>query len=233
MVYFGILAGGENIIVKDNLPIQFTMLGSKPLIVHTIEQFIINSHLKKIIVVVPSKYLGYSEDLLSKYFDLTDIEIICGGKNKNTSINKMVDYIENNYGINEDDVLLCHDAIRPFITQKVINENISLSKTYDAINTVVPSIETVICSNNGQTVDKIPRTTTVFIEQTPQTFRIKSIKELSKKVNSSLSEKEIDLARLFVSMGQEVRILKGEFSNIKIVTEYDLELASVLIKERG
>ncbi len=233
MVYIGILAGGDNVLFKNNLPIQFMTLGDKPLIVHTIEQFVVNAKHEKIIVVVPEKYIDYTEDLLEKHFDMSNIHIIEGGTNKNNSINKIADFINVEYGVNDDDTLLCHDAIRPFITQKIINDNIELAKNYKVINTVVPSVETVICSENGNTVQSIPRTTTVFIEQTPQTFNLATIKEISAKIPKDILEKEIDLARLFVNNGYEVQLVIGEFSNIKLVTEYDLEVSSALIRERS
>lgn len=232
MIYAGILAGGNNLVSRNNLPIQFTNLGDKPLIVHTIEQFIVSSRFEKIIVVVPNNYMDFTEDLLENYFDLSNFCIISGGENKKSSISLISKYIEKNYGVNDQDTLLCHDAIRPFVTQKIINDNIDMSKKFKAINTVVPTIDTVIYSKNGKVIEDIPRTTYVYIEQTPQTFNLKSMIEIQEKANTDEFEREIDFARLYVSNGYEVNLLKGEFSNIKIVTEYDLEMAGSLIKER-
>lgn len=231
MNYVGVLAGGINKVGNENLPIQFSKLGNKPVIIHTIEQFVINAKFEKIIVVVPEIYIEYTTDLFEKYFDLTNIIIIAGGRNKNISINHVVNFLNENYEISEDDLLLCHDAIRPFITQKIINDNLKFAEKYNAINTVVPSVDTVVYSQNGKTIDSIPKTTTVFVEQTPQTFKIAKINEVVSKVETFDLEKEIDIARLFINNGYDVYLLNGEFSNIKLVTGYDLELANTLIKE--
>lgn len=231
MVYIGILAGGENIIFDANLPIQFMHLGEKPLIVHTIEQFMINEVESKLIIVVPSNLVVYSKDLLEKYVDSSNLYIIEGGKDKSKSVKKVVDFVEDNFGINDDDILISHDAIRPFVTQKIINENIALAQYYNAINTVVPVIDSIIFSEDGVVANEIPKTSKLYAEQTPQTFKLKNLKELISEVPIHIWENEVDLARLFTNSGEDVYLLKGEYSNIKIRTVYDLEVAKSLITE--
>lgn len=231
MVYIGILAGGENIIFDANLPIQFMHLGEKPLIVHTIEQFMINEVESKLIIVVPSNLVVYSKDLLEKYVDSSNLYIIEGGKDKSKSVKKVVDFVEDNFGINDDDILISHDAIRPFVTQRIINENIALAKYYNAINTAVPVIDSIIFSEDGVVANEIPKTSKLYAEQTPQTFKLKNLKQLISEVPIHIWENEVDLARLFTNAGEDVYLLKGEYYNIKIRTVYDLEVAKSLIME--
>lgn len=233
MLYIGILAGGEKRIGKNNFPIQFMKLGNKPLIVHTIEQFLMNKNQKKIIVVVPENHLVYAEDLLFKYIDKENIHIITGGADKSKSIKKIADYIEMEFGIEENDILINHDAIRPFITQRIIEDNISLSKNYEAISTVMPTIDTVIYSEDGIVVSDVPNTGNVFIEQTPLTFNLQKFKEFIDNIPMNEWKDEIDLPRLYTKKDKKFHLIRGEFFNNKLSTEYDLEVASALIKERG
>lgn len=232
MVYVGILAGGAKNLNNSSVPIQFMKLGEKPVIVHTIEQFLINGVEKKIIVVVPEKHRIFATDLLSKYFDKSLFNVISGGKDKSKSIKKVIEFIKANYEICEGDILINHDAIRPFITQRIINDNIELAKTYDALNTVMPTTDAIIYSENGRFAESIPNTSNVFVEQTPQTFNLKKLEAFLSTISLEAWEKEIDLARLYITNGLEVHLVRGEFSNIKLITEYDLEVAVALVKER-
>ena len=68
MNYVGILAGGKGTRMgKTELPKQFLTLGSKPIIIHTIENFIISEDVDKIIIAVPFNWVSYTENIVNKY----------------------------------------------------------------------------------------------------------------------------------------------------------------------
>ena len=120
MIYGEILAGGSGTRMGNTeMPKQYLQLGTKPIIIHTIEQFLVNPKFDRIIVCCPKEWISYTKDLLLKYDINNDkIEIVAGGSNRNESIMNGIKYIESTYSIKDNDVIVTHDAVRPFVTQR-------------------------------------------------------------------------------------------------------------------
>lgn len=236
MIYAGILGAGIGVRMhRQDLPKPFLMLGEKPIIIHTLEQFFVNPRIDKLIVVAPETWNVYAEDLISKYDSMgKEVEVIAGGANKTESISIIAEHIAKTSGITNEDILVTHDAIRPFVTQRIINENIDVAIQYGAANTVMTTNDTLIISNNGITLSDIPPKHRMFAEQTPQSFnlcKLKSILDLVIKQGVSLLQ-ESELARFYLQHGKAVHLVRGEYSNMKIINPYDLEVANALLKER-
>ncbi len=233
MIYAGILAGGIGTRMhRMDIPKQFLMLGSKPIIIHTIEQFFINSMIDRIIIAVPSNWVLYTIDLIKKYIPQNDrIFVILGGVNKNESTFNIIQYIKEQWDIVDDDIIVAHDAIRPFVTQRIINDNIKKVKQYGVVNTVMPTTDTIINSTDGERIVEIPIKSHMYFEQTPQSFNIGKLKYIFDTIDIKSIQKESELMRLFINNGMEIHMVYGESFNIKIVTPYDLEVSNSLIKE--
>lgn len=236
MVYAGIMAAGIGVRMhRQDMPKQFLPLGEKPLIINTLEQFFLNPHVDKIIVVAPDGWKQFTIDLIEKYDTMgTDVSVITGGENKTSSIKMVVDFIKESAQINNDDILITHDAVRPFVTQKLIDENIEITVRYGAASTVTVTNDTIIASEDGKVISDVPLKKKMFAEQTPQTFNLKKLNEvftdvIDKKINL---EKETELSRLYVRYGNVMRFVFGESSNMKIINPYDLEVANALLKEK-
>lgn len=230
MNYAGILAGGiGSRMGRSDLPKQFLLLGEKPVLIHTIEQFLISSDIDKIILAVPSNWKSYSDDLIKKYCDTDRIDIIIGGATRNDTILNICNHIKENYGLNEDDVILTHDSVRPFITQRIIKENVNKCGETDAVDTVIPAFDTIVEAKDNTTISNIPIRDHMYLGQTPQTFKVETFID----VYTSLSDEEKDIltdaCKMFVIKGKEVRIVSGESYNIKITTPYDLKMASLML----
>jgi len=237
MIYAGILAAGVGERMhRQDLPKQFLNLGSKPIIIHTLEQFYINPQIGKVIVVAPDDWRQYAEDLIGRFDTMsTEVTVINGGATKIISVQMTIEHIERNFGIDGGDILITHDAVRPFITQRMIDDNIEAAKTFGAASTVMTTNDTIVVSNDGQTLSEVPSKPKMFAEQTPLTFNLKSLAEVFKKAigcNISL-ENESELARLYISQDRSMRLVKGEYSNMKIINPYDLEVAEALLRERN
>lgn len=232
MIYAGILAGGHGWDQrKDDMPKQFMSIGHKPIIIHTIEQFIINPSIQKIIIAVPENWVVYTTDLLRKSITTNDkIDVILGGYNKNNTLHRIVNFIDSEYGIEEKDVLVSHDAIRPFVTQRIINENIETVKGYDSANTAVPTIDTIIKAGKEKQIVEITPDRIFYSEQTPQTFRLKKLQKIYK--NEQLAKRHVNAVKMFMEAGNSVQLVYGEYANIKIVTQYDLEVANAILRDK-
>lgn len=231
MNYVGILAGGiGKRMGKTELPKQFLMIGNKPIIIHTVEQFLINSNVEKIIVAVPENWISYTIDLIEKYVKNEKIIVIKGGEDRNDTIMSICNYIKEEYTINNSDIIVTHDAVRPFITQRIINDNIEKCNKYGATDTVVQAIDTIVESKKNEIISNIPVRGYMYQGQTPQSFRIIELME----TYSSLTDKEknilTDACKMYVMKNKTVKLVNGELYNMKITTPYDLKIANIMLK---
>ena len=234
MIYAEILAGGKGSRMGNTeMPKQFLKIGEKPIIIHTLETFLLNSRFDKIIVVTPKQWIQHTIDLMEKFLSveaLNKIAVCAGGSDRNESIMNGLRYIEMEFGIQEDDVVVTHDAVRPFLTHRMIEENIEMVLKYGATDTVVPAFDTIVVSENGEFVTDIPRRDFMYQGQTPQSFNIKKLMELYGSLTQEERELLTDAAKIFAVKGEAVKLVDGEVFNMKITTAYDLKVANALIK---
>lgn len=235
MIYAEILAGGKGTRMGNiNMPKQFITLGNVPILIHTIEKFILNDRFEKIIVVSPKEWINYSKDIIKKFIGVDErLVVVEGGADRNESIMSGINYIENTFGLKDDDIIVTHDSVRPFLTHRIIEENIEFTLKYGAVDTAIEAVDTIIQSNDGGGfIDNIPVRDTMFQGQTPQSFNIKKLKQ---HYNSLTKEEKLiltDACKIFALKGENVKIVKGELFNIKITTPYDLKVAKAILQER-
>lgn len=233
MIYAEVLAGGKGTRMGNTeLPKQFLMLGKKPVVIHTLEQFLMNERIDKVLICCPEAWMSYTKDIIRKYLGINErIVVVKGGETRNDTILNGCRYIEENFGLNDDDIILTHDAVRPFLNQRIINDNIDMTFKYGAVDTVVEAFDTIVHSVDGKIITDIPVRSEMYQGQTPQSFNIK----LLMKFFDSLTEEEKDIltdaCKALVLKGTDVHLVKGEVYNIKITTQYDLKVANGLIGE--
>ncbi|MCZ3367108.1 MULTISPECIES: 2-C-methyl-D-erythritol 4-phosphate cytidylyltransferase [Methanobacterium] len=232
MIFAAILAGGiGNRMGNVEKPKQYLLLGNKPIIVHTIEKFFINDKFEKIIVLCPKPWIKHTRDLVDKYVGETDrIAVIEGGSVRNETIMNAVKFIEENYEIDGESVIVTHDSVRPFLTHRIIEENIEFAGKYGACDTVVPATDTIVESADGELISSIPNRECMFQGQTPQSFKILKLKELYNSLTDEEKEVLTDAAKIFVIKGENVYLVEGEVNNIKITYPYDLKVANGMLK---
>ncbi|MCT3222603.1 2-C-methyl-D-erythritol 4-phosphate cytidylyltransferase, partial [Lactiplantibacillus plantarum] len=101
------------------------------------------------------------QDLIKKYISDERVHVVTGGSERNETLMKGIDYIQENYGSHDDDIVVTHDAVRPFITQRIINDNIEAALEHPAVDTVVPAIDTIVQGTEGK-IDDIPVRSTMY-----------------------------------------------------------------------
>ena len=232
MVYAGILSGGIGTrMQRADMPKQFLELGDKPILIHTIDPFMVNPSIDEIIVALPRPWISYTIDLIRKHYpNPKKIHMIAGGETRNETLMCILDDIEQRNGIGDNDVIISHDAIRPFVSDRIINDNIEAVLQYGAVDTVIPAFDTIVESADGVTIQNIPIRSRMYQGQTPQSFHINTLR----KVYAQLTEDEVDsltdAAKIFVLKGKPVHMVIGDSSNMKITTPYDLKMANALLK---
>lgn len=232
MIFGAILAGGKGSRMGIDKPKQFLMLGNKPILIHTIEKFLLCEKIDVLYVGIHPDWMDYAQDLLNKYVQMSDkIVLVSGGDDRNSTIFNIVEEIEKKYGDIDDHIIVTHDSVRPFVTHRIINENIEQAIQYGACDTVLEAVDTIVVSENGEVISGIPERNKMFLGQTPQSFKM----GLLKKLYYDLSEKEksvlTDACKICVVRNVPVKLVKGEVSNFKITTMSDLKIAKAMVME--
>ncbi|WP_405290102.1 2-C-methyl-D-erythritol 4-phosphate cytidylyltransferase [Methanobrevibacter sp.] len=233
MIFAAILAGGiGSRMGGTDTPKQFLDLGDKPVIIHTIEKFVINSKIDKIIVLTPQNFINHTNHLIHEYIgENEDIIVIEGGETRNDTLMNSISYIEENFGIDDESVIITHDSVRPFVTHRIIEDNIDAAKRYGACDTVVPATDTIVESINGATISSIPVRDYYYQGQTPQSFNIKKLFNLITSLTEEESNILTDACKIFTLKDEDVYLVEGEVTNIKITYPYDLKLANTILED--
>lgn len=227
MVYAAVLAGGSGLRMGGNMPKQFLSVADRPIIIRSIEAFLESGSVDKIFVAVSADYLDYTKELVAQYLGEADITVVVGGKNRNETLLNVLHSIDN---ISDDDVILTHDAVRPFIDKRIIDENIAAALEYGACNTVVPAVDTILRSSDGRFIESVPVRSEIFHAQTPQSFGVKKLLSLYENLSDEEMEKFTDSCSVFLSAGERVFLVTGDRNNIKLTYPEDMERAENIIK---
>lgn len=234
MIFGAVLAGGIGSRMGNvEKPKQYLNIAGKPIIIHTLEKFYVNDKFEKIIVLCPNQWVNHTENLIKKYIGENDkIVVISGGSTRNETIMNAIAYIEEHYTIDDDSVIVTHDSVRPFVTRRIIEENIKYAQEYGACDTVVPATDTIVKSMDNEIISEIPDRSKMYQGQTPQSFKIKKLKSLYEGLSEEEKTILTDAAKIFVIKGEKVHLVEGEVSNTKITYPYDLRVAETLISEK-
>lgn len=231
MIYAQVMAGGiGSRMGHTERPKQFLELAGKPIIIHTLEKFSLIPDFDKIIVSIHPKWIQYARDLFKKYLDDDRIVIIDGGAERNDTVMGAINYIEKNFGVTNEDILVMHDAVRPFVSRRIIADNIEAASTYKAVDTVIPATDTIVRAEND-VVTEIPVRDLMYQGQTPQTVNIVAFSKYYDQMTEEDRKILSDSAKVMLLAGYEVAIVNGDESNIKVTRPYDLRIANILAKE--
>ena len=178
MNYVVLLAGGVGSRMGNvEKPKQYMNIADRPIIIHTIEKFFVNEKFEKILVLCPDQWIHHTKNLLRKYIGETDrIAVLAGGSTRNETIMNAIRYIEENYEVDDETIILTHDSVRPFVTHRIIEENIEYALKYGACDTAVAATDTIVQSDDGKIIASVPDRSKMYQGQTPQTFRLKKLK---------------------------------------------------------
>ncbi|NPC94365.1 2-C-methyl-D-erythritol 4-phosphate cytidylyltransferase [Bacillus sp. WMMC1349] len=234
MIYAEILAGGKGSRMGNvNMPKQFLSLNKRPIIIHTVEKFLLNDRFDKILIVSPKEWINHTKDILKKFIGVDSrLIVVEGGSDRNESIMNGIRHIDKEFGIQDDDIIVTHDSVRPFLTHRIIEDNINAALQYDAVDTVIAAIDTIIASEDKEFISEIPVRDTMYQGQTPQSFRIKRLVELYEQLSDQQKSVLTDACKICSLAGEKVKLVRGEVFNIKVTTPYDLKVANAILQER-
>lgn len=227
--YAIILAGGTGSRMGNvDKPKQFIDVYGKPVIAYTLEKFSMHMEIDKIIVVTLKEWQDDVRALVRK-FELNKVgAILTGGETRQQSVYEAIKYLQGT--ASAKDIIVVHDAVRPLVSQKIISENVRMAKQYGAIDTVIPSADTIVHSLDKEQITTIPAREQYFLGQTPQTFHFSVLQEAHEYVMGNESIETTDDCKLVLHTGHHVKLTLGDKLNFKITTFEDLTLFKALLK---
>lgn len=219
-----LLTGGSGSRFGSPLPKQFHRLAGKPLYLYTLEAFLETNLFYSIILPVPLEWKEEVAAEVSSLYPNKSIQVISGGSTRQES-----SYLALQKCPSDTAYVIIHDAVRPFISSSIIEQNLSAALIHKAVDTCIPSFDTLVRSKEGSFINEIPSREELFRGQTPQSFAYPLIMQAHKQALSQGITNCSDDCKLVLDLGHPVHIVLGEELNIKITTDFDLFLAEQIL----
>lgn len=206
---------------------QFTEIGGVPILVHTVRKFVAVPQVTEICVALRKPEMANTEERLKKESAGKRLRVVEGGEHRQESVANALAAIQ----AAPDDIVLVHDAVRPFVDSDIIGNVIQGAQKYGAAIAGLPAVDTVKqvdrTAEGAIITSTIPRER-VVMAQTPQGFRYDVLK---KAFDEALADgfTGTDESSLVERSGHEVAVVMGSPRNIKITTPADMELAELFM----
>lgn len=204
------------------VPKQFIEIMGKPIIIHTLEVFISAYHDIEFIVVMNPKWHHLWEKVLQQFPIKNLLKTTDGGPTRFHSVKNGLGKISDN-----NSVVAIHDAVRPLVAEDVIHAAFKEAEVFGNAIPVVPVFES-IREKNGPFNEPVDREK-LLIVQTPQCFQTAVIKNAYRQ---NYDEKFTDDALVLENTGERIRLVSGNFENIKITKLSDIRVAETYMQFR-
>ncbi|MDR1413431.1 MAG: bifunctional cytidylyltransferase/SDR family oxidoreductase [Puniceicoccales bacterium] len=227
--YAILLASGTGERTKSDLPKQFLKISGKTVLEHSIECFESSNLVDEIIIVVHGQFLHFTEEICKSGGYCKVSKITVGGSTRQASSCIGI----NSIGDSEAKVLI-HDAVRPFLGERIIRECIAALDEYDAADVAIATTDTIVKIDAAMNIENIPRRQFLMRGQTPQAFKLSVIRhahELAKEHGDLLITDDCGLVKAFNLA--KIHVIEGDETNMKITYPIDVFLADKLFQVRN
>ena len=218
---------------------QFKELGGVPILVRTLRKFAATPAVYEIVVALRKDEISpFRTQLEKQYPEILNkrLQLVEGGQHRQNSVsNALAKIAVDPRAVNPEDLVLVHDAVRPFVTPEIINAVIAAAQKHGAAIAGWPAVDTVKqvdrTAEGALIKATIPRAG-VVMAQTPQGFRYDILKKVFDEAAAD-GFLGTDEASLIERAGLPVAVVMGSPRNIKITTPADMELAEFYLKGSG
>lgn len=201
---------------------QYKKLAGRSILFHAMAPFVRCKQINEIIIVVPENDIEYVKQKVLLISASKSIQVVAGGALRQDSVKNGIDVLS------QDSELVCiHDAVRPFVTEELIERSIFQCSKYDGSVLGVQVMDTIKIVQKKLITSTINRDT-VWLAQTPQTFH-------KKKLVNALENAEkqclvgTDESSLMELIGCKITIVPGHINNFKITTKDDFRRAELTL----
>jgi len=217
-------AAGMGTRMKSASPKQFLSLAGVPILVHTLRKFSRSPSVSMAIVPMRESDIASFEPVLEREGLLGFARLVPGGIHRQDSVYSGFQEVDP-----KTEVVIVHDAVRPFVPLESIDSVIAEAHSSGAAILAIPCTDTIKQIDKTHVVTTLPRDKIVLV-QTPQAFRYSLLKEGFERARAE-NFYATDESCLVERLGHQVTVLRGSESNIKITKPSDLPLAELLIRQ--
>ncbi len=221
-----IVAAGKGRRMNSAVAKQYIELKGREILGYTIETFDKSEYIDDIVLVTGESDIESVENNIVKKYGFGKVRaVVAGGSERQYSVNNGLNAISA-----DCDVVLIHDGVRPFVEDKYIKRLIDTACEYGACVLGVPVKDTIKVCDSENTIVSTPERSTLWAAQTPQCFRY----DVIKKAYESAMQDDIlgtDDCMLAERTGVRVKMVEGDYNNIKITTPEDLYMGERILEK--
>ncbi len=217
-------AGGRGTRMGNEVPKQFLQLGEVPLLVHALRVLESSKTICEVVVVVPHDAVTYCQKELLPQFAFSKISnVISGGARRQDSVWNGLQAVDV-----RTEIALVHDAVRPFVTDTMVQKVVDGARTHGAAIVAIPLRDTVKQATPDGMIEATLDRQRLWLAQTPQAFRIELLQE-AHQLGRQAGVEATDDAFLVERVGHRVSIVNGSTDNIKVTCQEDLIMGEAIL----
>jgi len=216
-------SGGIGKRTSHSLPKQYIRINGKEIIAYTLEKFQKCSVVDEIVVSAKKEFFSLINGIKEKYAITKLLDPVEGGDERQYSVFNAVKSLS----ASDDDIILIHDAVRPLVSEEIINNSVKYAKESGGAVVAIKAKDTLM-KGEGIVNSYLDRSEIYYV-QTPQAFKYNIFVEAMKKAEQS-NLLGTDESMLVFEAGYKVKIVPGSSFNFKITSDEDISLFENLIK---
>ncbi len=231
MIFGILLAGGSGTRIQANLPKQFVEVNGKPVLYHTVKNLLSVSRLDYLYISVHQNWLDYTTRMIQERFprDAHRVRLVLGGAERQDSINNGVAAIQADFTVTEQDILLIHEAARPFASPALFDRCIDGAMANGCAVCAHPASDTMFMSQDGEMIDQIPDRRTLFHGQAPDCYNLQQFIRLEAMLTPEQRARVTGDAQIWTMNQVPIHMIPGTAENFKITTQRDMMIATYLL----
>ncbi len=217
-------AGGRGARMQSHVPKQFLQLGDVPLLVYALRVLESSQTIGEIVMVVPKDDVPYCQDTLVPRFAFSKIsQVVSGGARRQDSVWNGLQAVDT-----RTEIVLVHDAVRPFVTEMMVQAVVDRARTHEAAAVAVPIRDTVKQVAPDGMIEATLDRRRLWLAQTPQAFKIELLRN-AHRFGQQTDVEATDDAFLVERFGHPVSVVNGSASNLKITRPEDLIMGEAIL----
>lgn len=216
-----VLVAGNSTRYGQNRNKNFEILNGKMVLEYSLDAFYTNNYIDNIIIVCKEDEKEIISKIINERSFKKQVTYVIGGKTRQESV---YNAIINTYS----DIVIIHDGARPAIKQKYINDCIETMETIKGATIGVKSKDTIKITDENNIVIETTKRASTWLIQTPQCFDRKILLNMHEKYKN---EEGTDDCMLLEKGNYNVKIIEGDYTNIKITTYEDINIVAELLKK--
>ncbi|MCK6081514.1 bifunctional cytidylyltransferase/SDR family oxidoreductase [Microbacterium sp. EYE_5] len=222
-----VLAGGIGVRVGLGIPKQLIKIAGKAIVEHTLEALEASGQIDEIVIMMNAAAIGELDHLVESGRFAKLSRILPGGETRNDTTRLAIDALDG-----DDTRVLFHDAVRPFIDDRIIEDCVRALDDYEAVDTAIPSADTIIQVDADRRITGIPDRSLLRRGQTPQAFRLGTIRRAYEIAATDPDFRATDDCGVVFTYLPEVPIyvVDGTAENMKVTEPIDVHIADKLFQ---